>query len=271
MIIYNKMPVLFRINGFTIHSWGFFVSLGIIISLFLMMREFKQKREELLNLTIITMISAIIGARLLYVLLNLDYFLSHTKQVFNVMSGGLSLFGAIGLGLLGFIAYSKLRNLDYKKYLDIFSIYIPLSQSIGRIGCFFNGCCYGSITRVPWGITYLGGIRHPAQIYESILDFLLFLYLHSIRNKKILKIPNLGLPNSRLRLKLKHGDKFLLYLMLYSIIRFIVEFYREEPRLLFNLTITQYFTIGMIIIVLLILKTRLVARSVTRRSVTRAS
>ena len=253
------MPVLFRINGFTIHSWGFFVSLGIIVSLFLMMKEFKQKREELLNLTIITMISAIIGARLLYVLLNLDYFLSHIKQVFNVMGGGLSLFGAIGLGLFGFIVYSKLRNLDYKRYLDIFSTYIPLSQSIGRIGCFFNGCCYGSITRVPWGITYLGGIRHPAQIYESILDFLLFLYLYSIRNKKILKIPN-----SRLRLKLRYGDKFLLYLMFYSIIRFIIEFYREEPRLLFNLTITQYFTIGMIIIVLSILKTRLMAKQSTR-------
>ena len=241
MIPYHRIPILFHIGSLRVYSWGFFVSLGILTALIIANKNHKKESKTITDLVIITLIFGILGARTIYVLLNIKHFIKNPIEAFNIMGGGLSYFGALLFAFIALLTYCKITKKDYKHYLDIFAIYIPIVQAIGRIGCFLNGCCYGSLTRVPWGITYLGGIRHPAQIYESILDITIFLVLYKIRNKKSLKILNR-------RIRLFKGSKFLLYLILYSLVRFVVEFFRQEPKFIFGLTITQIITIFIIIV-----------------------
>ena len=230
MIIYHRMPVLFHVGSLTVYSWGFFVSLGVLVALLLSLKEYKKESPEVVNSLVVLIPFALLGARTFYVLSHWDFYSQHLTQILNFPGGGLDLPGALLFGFLAFVLYFKLRHLDYKHYLDIFAIYIPLAQAIGRIGCFFNGCCYGSLTNLPWGITYQGGIRHPAQLYESVLDFSVFLYLHHTRNNKTLRLFNKNL-------YLFPGAKFLLYLILYSTVRFICEFFRIEPRVFHGFTV----------------------------------
>ena len=246
MIIYHRIPILFHFGSLTIYSWGFFVSLGALIALLLSLKEYKKEGQEIINSLIILIPSALFGARLFYVLSHWDFYSQHLIQILNFPGGGLDLPGALLFGFLAFVIYFKLRHLDYKHYLDIFAVYIPLAQAIGRIGCFFNGCCYGSLTNVPWGITYMGGIRHPAQLYESILDFGVFLYLHHTRKNKVLNLFNK-------RLYLFPGAKFLLYLILYSIVRFICEFFRIEPRVFYGFTVMHIVSFLIVVVSLFIL------------------
>ncbi len=246
MIIYHRIPVLLHVGFFTVYSWGFFVSLGVLTALLLAMKENRNKSQEIINSLIVLIPSALIGARLFYVFSHWDFYSQHLLQILNFPGGGLDLPGALLFGFLAFILYFKIRKLDYKEYLDVFAVYIPLAQAIGRVGCFFNGCCYGSLTNVPWGITYMGGIRHPAQLYESILDLTIFFYLHHLRNKKKIMLFNRNL-------NLFPGAKFLLYLILYSIVRFICEFFRIEPRVFYGFTVMHIVTFFVILISLFIL------------------
>ncbi len=221
MIPYHPIHVLFSIGSFKVYSWGFFVSLGVLTALLLAIKDNKKYEDEIIDSFWIVVISSVLGGRLLFVFGEWSYYSKHPWEILNFSGGGMALFGAIVLGLLTFIIYFKIRRKDYKKYLDVYAPYVPLAQSIGRIGCFFNGCCYGSLTNVPWGITYLGGIRHPAQLYESVLDFFLFLFLRHIRRKHALHIAGF-------KLKLVKGMKFIIYILSYSLIRFFLEFFRQD-------------------------------------------
>lgn len=245
MIPYNPVRVLFRISGISIYSWGFFVSFGILIALLIARKLYAKKFEEILNSFLITFIFSVIGARIFYVLLNIEYFYKKPIEIMDFSGGGLSFFGALMFGLLSFIIYFKIRNIDFKEYLDIYAVFIPLVQAFGRIGCFLNGCCYGSKTRLFFGIKYLSQIRHPVQIYESILNFIGFLLMYNLRNKNKIKTKNITI-------ELFSGSLFLIYLITYSTIRFFVEFFREEKRILLELTQTQYLCLLIIIISLII-------------------
>ncbi|MEM2121689.1 MAG: prolipoprotein diacylglyceryl transferase [Candidatus Woesearchaeota archaeon] len=246
MINYYPVRVLFNIFGIRIYSWGFFVSLGILVALLTARKLYKKEFEEILNSFLITFICSIIGARLLYVILNLNHFLQKPIEMINFQGGGLSFFGALFFGLLGFIIYFKISRIDFKKYLDIYAIFIPIVQAFGRIGCFLNGCCYGRPTKLFFGIEYLGTTRHPVQIYESILNLIVFLLLYKTKDKKQLRIFSLNI-------KLFSGARFLLYLILYSIVRFFMEFFREEKIILLGLTQTQILCLFIIMISIFLL------------------
>ncbi len=221
MIPYHPIHVLFSIGNFKVYSWGFFVGLGVLIALYLALKNNPKEENEIVNSFLVVALFSILGGRLLFVLGEWSYYSRHPLEILNLSGGGMALLGAIVLGLLAFIVYFKIRHKNYKRYLDIYAPYIPLAQSIGRIGCFFNGCCYGSLTNVPWGITYLGGIRHPAQLYESVLDFLLFLFLYKLRNKHYTHLFGH-------KIEFRRGSKFVLYLTSYSLIRFVLEFFRDD-------------------------------------------
>jgi phosphatidylglycerol:prolipoprotein diacylglycerol transferase len=241
MMPYEPVRTFLNIFGIKIYSWGFFVSFGILVALLAAKKTYKEKFEEILNSFIVTFIFSIIGARILYVLLNIKHFYHHPLEILNFQGGGLSFFGALFFGLLGFVIYFKIKKIDFKEYLDIYAVFIPIVQAFGRIGCFLNGCCYGAKTKILFGINYLGTTRHPVQIYESILNFIAFLILYSIRNKKEIRIKNT-------RIRFFKGILFLIYLILYSAIRFSVEFFREEQRLFLGLTQTQYLCLFIVLI-----------------------
>ncbi len=211
-------PVLLKIGPLTIYSWGFMVSVGIILTLYLAGKkceEFGVKRESLIELFSFILIPGAIFARVFYVLFTEPSLLSEPLLFLNFFHGGFSIHGAILGGIIGILIFSQQRRVSFFKITDLASLFLPLAQSVGRIGCFLNGDSYGTITSVFWGVKFPGlfGKRHPTQIYESILTLFLFIFLYHLYHKKLFK---------------SEGNLTLSYIIGYSLIRFFVEFFRES-------------------------------------------
>jgi len=217
-------PILFRLGSLNIYAYGFFVAIGFILGFLLAARRGHQEGipfERMVDLLFCTVLSAIIGSRLLYVLINLDYFRSHPFQIFRIWEGGLVFYGGLLLAVAVSMGYLKFYRLPVWKFADHFSPSIALGLFFGRIGCLFAGCCYGRETSLPWAITFteLNSLAplhirlHPTQIYEAIASLALFLFLSWKMKKKAFE-----------------GETFWLFLLLYSGIRFFIEFWRGDSR-----------------------------------------
>lgn len=224
-------PLAFSIFNIPIRWYGIVLSIaiftGIIFSSYLVCKFISKKDyEQYLDFMPIIIIFAIIGARLFYVAANLEYYSKNIFEIFLINHGGISIYGAILFGLLAIFIYSKIYKFYLAKYLDIMAVTMPLCQSIGRWGNFFNQEAYGA--------PYDGAIKmyisekfryiqyknidfyHPTFLYESILDLLLFFILMTI----FLKYKNI-----------KTGVLCCLYLISYAIIRIIVESFRIDSTL----------------------------------------
>jgi phosphatidylglycerol:prolipoprotein diacylglycerol transferase len=249
MISITPHTEIFSSLGYSVQTWGTIVAIGIIIALSLMFRKAMEKKLFEKSQILITyfMISAIIGGRIAYILVNPNEF-STLGSLFEIWKGGIISYGVLLGGIFGVIIYkitSKAKNADIKNILDLMAPYFVLAIAIGRIGCFLRGCCFGIPTTLPWGIIYgpgseafkagLAGAVHPTQIYHAILDFLIFFALLKV-NKKKDNLQAKGI-ESKFKFFSKKGSTFLLFLMLYSMERFFVDFLRYHPS-------TEY--IGMI-------------------------
>jgi phosphatidylglycerol---prolipoprotein diacylglyceryl transferase len=220
-------PILAKIGPFNIYSYGVMVALGFGLASFLIYRSaarFNLNRERVLDLALLILLSGIIGARLLYVLLNIRYYAINLLEIPDISKGGLVLYGGFLSSILTAVWYIKKNKVDFWLVADLFSPYIALAQSFGRIGCFLNGCCYG--------IASSHGHQYPVQIYASIALFLIFLILLTWQ----------GMPHFK-------GAIFLGYCLLYSSKRFIIEFFRgDNPRIIMGLTMSQALSISIFII-----------------------
>jgi phosphatidylglycerol:prolipoprotein diacylglycerol transferase len=232
-------PTLFQFGNFTVRSWGLMVMLGIIVGVLLAMREAEKKGinpEHIIDLTIILIILGVVGARVVYVLTNFSEYRNNIGLAFSVRSGGLAWPGAFLFALIGTILFVRWRKLSFWKIADILSPYIALGYSIGRIGCFLNGCCFGKITEKSWWSVYmLGAYRYPTQIYASIASFFIFLFLVTRSWDD------------------KPGKRFLTYIILYCIYRFIVEFFRYNARYILGLSVAQWGMLGTLVVTSVIL------------------
>ena len=221
----------FHIFNLTVRWYGIILSFaifaGIVLSALLIKKFISHKDYELyLDIMPVVVISAILGARIFYVLGNFSYYLTSPNEIFLINHGGVSIYGAIIFGLLAIYLYSKKYKFNLPKYLDIIALTMPLCQSIGRWGNFFNQEAYGA--------AYNGFLKmyiseqfrypqykniefyHPAFLYESILDLILFFILFFI----FFKFKNI-----------KSGSILYLYLILYASIRIIVESIRIDSTL----------------------------------------
>jgi phosphatidylglycerol:prolipoprotein diacylglycerol transferase len=217
-------PILFRLGSLNIYAYGFFVAIGFLLGFFIAARRGREKGvpfERMVDLLFCVVLSALIGSRLLFVLTDFDYYRDHPLQIFRVWEGGLVFYGGLILAVAVSVGYLKLNRLPVWKFADFLSPSIALGLFFGRIGCFFAGCCYGKETSLPWGITFvdpnslarLSISLHPTQVYEALASFALFLFLDWKRKKKAFE-----------------GQIFWLFLLLYSVIRFLIEFWRDDPR-----------------------------------------
>lgn len=143
-------------------------------------------------------------------------------KAINPLSTGRVYIGGLIFTTLAIAFYLKFKGLDFWKYADFLVIGIPIAQFAGRIGCLFNGCCYGIETGVPWAILHDGLMTHPTQIYLALNGLLLF-----------------GLMLYLSRKNLEKGTLFILYFMLYSATRFVIEFFRDYGWHYFGLSFTQ--------------------------------
>lgn len=229
-------PVLFQIGPLTLHTYGVFVALGFIIGILLALHQGKKEgfpKEKILDIGFYTLLSAIIGSRLFYVLVEYKYFIKNPVHIFKIWEGGLVFFGGLIAVLFVLLIYFKKNALPVWKTLDLFSPSLALGHAIGRLGCFSAGCCHGKPANLPWSVTFtnpdslaiIGVPVHPTQLYETLSLSISFVILILIR-------------------KYKHfnGQIFWTYALLYSVIRFTIEFFRGDEARGFiykNLSIAQ--------------------------------
>ena len=217
-------PVLLRIGPLTLHTYGFFVAVGFLLGLLWCSREARRRGfdpEIIPDLFFYVVLSALLGARLLYILLNLSYFLATPLAVFKIWEGGLVFYG-------GFLAampvlYWRIRYWRQSP-LEIFDIAAPglvLAQSVGRLGCLSAGCCFGRRCDLPIAVIFTDPLSHaplnvplyPTQIFHALADAVIF-FLLVVINRRSHKV----------------GYVAFSYLVLYGIGRFVIEFWRGDPR-----------------------------------------
>ena len=236
MFINNFDPVAFQIFSLEIRWYSLSYIIGILIGWFLSKRIFisnNELRDKFDDYITYLILGIIIGGRLGYVFFyNFEYYMNNFTDIFKVWQGGMSFHG----GLLGIIfvsiLFAKKNNHDPFKYLDVVAIVAPIGIFFGRIANFINSELYGIETNLPWGVKFLkidNLSRHPSQIYEAIFEgiILLFILLY-FRKKGFMKSP---------------GMISGLFLIFYSIFRFLIEFLRVPDEqlgyLFFNLTMGQ--------------------------------
>lgn len=268
MIYLTPSAELFKIAGFSVQTWGALVALGIIIGILFILKEARKKNlpEKAEGMLVFMMISGIIFGRIAYILINPNEF-SNIFSWFALWKGGIISWGVllgVIFGMLAFKLANKIKSDEFFALLDLMAPYLILAIAIGRIGCFLRGCCFGLPTAMPWGVVYQGesfaaqagftGAIHPAQLYHSILDFIIFIVLLKLGKKKSkLEKENVISKYNFFNIS---GSIFLLFLVLYSAERFIVDFFRYHPvnEYAIGLTITQWIFAGLFIVAFIILK-----------------
>jgi len=218
-------PTIIKIGPLQIRWYGVMYILAFLSSYFLVKYQIR-KRGLTININTVNdlflylIIGLIIGARLGYVIFyNLPFYLGHPLKLFAVWEGGMSFHGGLMGIILSGLIFVKSHRVNFWVIADLISVTAPIGLGLGRLGNFINGELYGKITKVPWGMIFPSGgffPRHPSQLYECFLEgILLFAILWWIKD-----------------FPFKKGTLFCLFLILYSIFRFFIEFLREpDPQL----------------------------------------
>ncbi len=244
-------PIAFKIFGISVHWYGIMYVLALLSALYIAKWLIKYDKlsiteTQLDNYFIYVEIGVILGARLGYILFydtHTSYYLMHPWQIFNpfldgkfVGISGMSYHGAVIGFLLGTYLFAKKYKNNFWLLLDIVAIAVPFGYTFGRIGNFLNQRLIGRVTTEPWGIYVNGILRHPSQLYEAFLEgFLIFVILFLYRKHKRF-----------------NGELIILYGMLYSIARFIAEFYRQ-PDIQLGFICCGWVTMGQILSVIMFL------------------
>lgn len=218
-------PILFKIGPLTIYTYGVFLATGFFVAILIAARHAKKEgipSGKILDLCFWVILSAIVGSRLLFVVMNIDHYLKNPIEIFSIWEGGLVFYGGVLFAVPTAMWYIKRNAFDFWKTADLLSTPIAIGHAIGRCGCFFAGCCYGKpAPGLPWAVTFFNeecfaprGIPlHPTQLYESVGVLFIFLTLIALRKYKSF-----------------NGQLLLTYMLFYSVLRFIVEFFRGDER-----------------------------------------
>ncbi|HZE22112.1 MAG TPA: prolipoprotein diacylglyceryl transferase family protein, partial [Desulfobaccales bacterium] len=150
-------PILFKIGPLTIHTYGVLLALAFLAAIYVAAREGARlglPAERFLDLGFYIILAALVGSRLLFVILEPRTFFSHPLQIFAIWKGGLDFQGGLFLALLVVFLFIRFHKLPWRPTLDALALALPLGQFIGRLGCFMAGSCYGIPTNVPWAVTF---------------------------------------------------------------------------------------------------------------------
>ena len=211
-------PVAFEIAGLEIRWYGILIAAGMLTAVLLSSKRAPQhglKEEDVLDICLWMLPVGVIGARVYYVLFNLDMY--HTlAEAANIRGGGLAIHGGLIFGAAAVHFVCRRKKISTLNVLDLFMPTVALAQSLGRWGNFFNGEAHGGPTDLPWGILVDGVRVHPTFLYESLWCLFLFFFLSWWdRNRRK-----------------AYGQTFSLYLILYSAERFCVEALRTDSLMI---------------------------------------
>jgi len=225
------MQKVISIGGFHIYLFGITIAMGLLAGYFIVNWEVKRKRLDegiFSDLALIVILFSIIGARLYYALVfNLNFYLENPMDIFLLRNGGMSIQGGILGGVLAGGIYLMIKKAKFKDYADAFVPGLAFGQFLGRLGCDVFGIPMR--TPYPWGMLIRGQLVHPVQIYEALLDLLLFAFLWK----------------RRVNLKFK-GQLFVEYLIGFGLIRGLVEFFRVNPIWYGSFTVAHLTSLVMI-------------------------
>lgn len=231
---------LFSIGPFTVHGYGLMIALGILVCIAMGMYRARKKSmsdEAVLDIAIFGVLLGFVGAKALYVIVEFPDFLKNPMSVLG--SEGFVVYGGIITGVLAAMIYCRIKHLKFLEYFDLLAPSVALAQGFGRIGCFLAGCCYGRETNAFLGITFPEGSLAPSgvkliptQLLSSAGDFLImFLLLTYSKHSK------------------KTGNVGFLYMLLYGVGRFFLEFLRSDDRGAVGiLSTSQFISIGIILL-----------------------
>lgn len=245
-------PRLIDLGPISIPTYGVLAATGLILGMFIIAGQARRDgldADKTWDLGIYAILAGVLGAKVLYILSDLDFYIAHPKEFFGLallQAGGVwygGLIGGIGVGLW----YVVRHKLPLMRTADALAPGISFGHGIGRLGCFFAGCCYGRPTDVPWAIVFtsqeahnntgtpLGVHLHPTQIYEFSAEMVIFSFLLWLSRRR--QFP---------------GQVAATYVFLYSVVRFIVEFYRGDPDRGFvfggALSTSQFISIFMVVL-----------------------
>jgi phosphatidylglycerol---prolipoprotein diacylglyceryl transferase len=220
-------PEIFHLSF--LHTYGVLVALAFLAGLWVathLARQAKLPAEAVFNLGFYSALAAMLGAKIMMILVDLHYYTEHPGEIFSLgtLQAGGVFYGGLIAALLVAAWYLRKSGLPGLPTADVFAPGIALGHAIGRLGCFSAGCCFGIECHLPWAVKFTNPVSqvppellnvplHPTQLYESFAEFLIF-----------------GILYWRIRRPHAAGAIISLYLMLYSTARFIVEFFRYHEQ-----------------------------------------
>jgi len=232
---FQPQPILFQLGWLKIHWYGFLIACGAVLAFSLVLflaKKYQLNKDHIFNLGFYVIIFGLIGDRLYYVFYAWKYYSHNLLDIFKIWQGGLAIHGAMIAGVLVILIYAKKNKLNPWFLTDLAVVALPLAMAIGRWGNFFNMELFGRPTNLPWGIFISEAKRplefissthfHPTFLYESFGNLIILIILLGFHFFRLKKYKN-NLKNiSGL------GNITLIYLILYSILRFSNEFLRQD-------------------------------------------
>ncbi|MFN8062912.1 MAG: prolipoprotein diacylglyceryl transferase [Vicinamibacterales bacterium] len=253
-------PRLFELGPLTVYTYGVLLAAGYLSGLQFALHRAKARGLDgtrVMDLGIAIIISALVGAKLLLVVVDFDYFRHNPRELLSIARSGGVFYGGLILAVAVAFWYMRRHRLPLWSTCDAFAPGIALGYVIGRVGCFMAGCCYGRPTSVPWAVRFTSPLAaenvgtplnvdlHPTQLYEAGAGVLILLGLLALERR------GRGF----------EGRTFWSYMVLYGISRFIIEFYRGDERgVVFGTLPTSQFISLLIVPVGLVMLWRLASR-----------
>lgn len=223
------LPTLFSIGPITVYSYGLFLAIGFLVATYVIWKkalEANFEEEEIFDAVFLVTAAGLVGARLYYIILHWPAFKFNFAKWFLVTRyPGLAVHGALLFGFLALYRLAKKRKWSFWTVADFSVLGLTLGQVIGRIGCFLNGCCWGVTTNFLLGVKFPGSLhrRHPTQLYEAFLLVFVFWLLNRVYQRYRFFSWYKGKKDEA-----QPGLTMSLYLILYGLVRFLIEFLRDD-------------------------------------------
>lgn len=231
-------PILIKFGNFAIYTYGLMMAIAFVVGISLARKEAErvgQDPEKIMDLCFYILVGAVIGSRLFYVMTDLRTYIADPVEIFRIWNGGLVFYGGFIMAVVVAVVFIRKTGMIFWQTADIMAPGLVIGQAIGRIGCFFAGCCYGKVCDLPWAVTFnnpdslapQGIPLHPTQLYSVLSNLSIFAVLWLVRKKTRY-----------------HGQLFWFYVLLYGITRSMVEIYRGDFRGAFFL---NFFSISQVL------------------------